>query len=158
MHQTALNAPIAEPFPLSNYQPLDPAKFGTVLMPGMTESCGQTVSQSSDNVGCCGYVPTVSILDEANTIAGQDRSRDYGHPYDNHRRIADIWNVQLEKKLSAKIEPRDVALMMIGLKLARIVNSPNHRDSMVDIGGYLKCLEMIDGYVPDQKQCLQPGD
>lgn len=84
-----------------------------------------------------------TILQEADAIAGQDRSRDYGHPRDNHQRIADIWNVQLGKKLSEPITAREVALCMIGLKLAREVNSTK-RDNLIDAAGYVKCVDMID--------------
>lgn len=84
-----------------------------------------------------------SILQEADEVAGVDRSRDYGHPYENHKRIADIWSVQLGPKLNKPIEPREVALMMVGLKLAREVNAPK-RDNLVDAAGYVKCVDMID--------------
>lgn len=87
-------------------------------------------------------IPKCSILGEADAIAGQHRSRDYGHPLINHQRIADIWNVQIAEKLSLPLTPRDVALLMIGLKLAREVNTPK-RDNLVDICGYVKCLEMM---------------
>lgn len=93
-----------------------------------------------------------SILAEADQVAGQNRSRDYGHPFPNHERIAAIWNVQLGPKLNAPIEPREVALMMIGLKLARLTNSPLHRDSMVDICGYAKCWEMIGQWEDESKR------
>lgn len=61
-----------------------------------------------------------TLLAEADAIAGQDRSRDYGHPHPNHRRIADIWTVQAESILQPglRFTPRLVALMMVGLKLA----------------------------------------
>lgn len=85
------------------------------------------------------------ILQEADKVAGQDRSRDYGHPYHNHRRIAEIWSVQLERILSRPIEPREVALMMIGLKLAREINTPK-RDNLLDAAGYVKCVDMIDEF------------
>ena len=84
-----------------------------------------------------------TILAEADNIAGEDRSRDYGHPLLNHQRIAAIWNVQLAGSLTAPITPRQVALMMIGVKLAREANTPK-RDNLVDICGYVKCVEMID--------------
>lgn len=86
-----------------------------------------------------------TILQEADAIAGESKSRDYGHPYENHRRIAEIWSVQLGPILSRPILPSEVALMMIGLKLARLINSPNHHDSMVDVCGYAKCWDMIVG-------------
>jgi hypothetical protein len=84
-----------------------------------------------------------TILAEADNIAGEDRSRDYGHPLLNHQRIAAIWNVQLGDTLTAPITPRQVALMMIGVKLAREANTPK-RDNLVDIAGYVKCIDMID--------------
>ncbi len=86
---------------------------------------------------------TKSILDEANEIAGENRSRDYGHPLENHQRIADMWNVQLGPKLKSRITPREVALMMVSLKLAREVNTPK-RDNLVDAAGYIKCVDVID--------------
>lgn len=94
---------------------------------------------------------TESILEEAMRVAGESRQRDYGHPLENHKRIAAIWNVQLGKKLSAPIEPREVALMMIGLKLAREVNTPK-RDNAVDIVGYVRCLDLIDQAEPPNQK------
>ncbi|MDE2102854.1 MAG: hypothetical protein KGL39_36760 [Patescibacteria group bacterium] len=84
-----------------------------------------------------------SILEEALCVSGESRQRDYGHPKINHERIAAVWNMQLGPKLKAPISAREVALMMIGLKLAREVNTPK-RDNLVDIAGYVNCLEMID--------------
>ena len=89
----------------------------------------------------------MTILDEANAVAGEDRSRDYGHPRINHERIAAIWSVQLGPKLTSPITAREVALLMIGMKLAREVNTPK-RDNLVDIAGYVKCIEMIDEAAP----------
>ena len=87
--------------------------------------------------------PPATILAEADNIAGEDRSRDYGHPLINHQRIAAIWNVQLAGILTAPTTPRQAALMMIGLKLAREANTPK-RDNLVDVAGYVKCIELID--------------
>jgi len=88
----------------------------------------------------------MSILTEADEIAGESRSRDYGHPYENHRRIAAIWSIQMEGVLRRPLLPREVALMMIGLKLAREINSPK-RDNLIDAAGYIKCVDMIDEHV-----------
>lgn len=87
-----------------------------------------------------------SILQEADEIAGQSRSRYYGHPFTNHQRIADIWNVIAEHYIKTPLTPRVVALMMIGLKLAREVNA-KQRDNLVDIAGYVKCVDMIDEHI-----------
>lgn len=86
--------------------------------------------------------PERSILQEADQVAGVSRSRDYGHPYDNHRRIAAMWNVRLEGKLKELITPGEVAELMILLKCARLTNSYT-RDSVLDIAGYAKCRDMI---------------
>ena len=88
-------------------------------------------------------IPPKSILAEADAVAG-DRARSYGHPLLNHQRICAIWNIQLGNQLTRPLEPREVALLMVGLKIARLANTPNHRDSLVDIAGYIKCIDMID--------------
>lgn len=81
-----------------------------------------------------------NVCQEADEIAGQggDRMRDYGHPLDNHQRIADGWAVLLGRPVTAK----QAALCMMWLKLAREMHSPK-RDNMVDLCGYAKCYEMI---------------
>jgi len=85
----------------------------------------------------------MTILEEASAVAGESRQRDYGHPKVNHERIAAIWNVLLGPKLTRPIEAREVALMMIGVKLAREVNTPK-RDNLLDMAGYVLCCDMID--------------
>ena len=60
------------------------------------------------------------------------RGSAYGDAYTNHKRIADIWSVILE----IKVRPDQVAPMMIGVKLARLVETPDHQDSYIDIAGY----------------------
>lgn len=83
------------------------------------------------------------ILLESLRVSGESRQRDYGHPKLNHDRIAAIWNVQLGNKLALPLTARDAALMMIGVKLAREVNTPK-RDNLVDIAGYVNCVDLID--------------
>ncbi len=90
-----------------------------------------------------------SILQEADAIAGEDRSRDYGHPFENHRRIAALRNVRLESKLKSLITPGEVAELMILLKCARLMNTYT-RDSVLDIAGYAKCRDMIQEHTDKQ--------
>ena len=91
-----------------------------------------------------------SILAEASKIAGAgaERSRDYGHPHTNHQKIAIFWNEIIAENLrtNTPISPRQVALMMIALKLAREVQTPK-RDNIVDIAGYAECIGDIDELV-----------
>jgi len=87
--------------------------------------------------------PPLTILEEADRIAGGQRSDDYGPPLLNHQRIAAIWNILLGDTLTAPITPRKVCLMMIGLKLAREVHAAK-RDNLIDIAGYVKICEACD--------------
>lgn len=68
------------------------------------------------------------ILDEAHTLTYGKRDKNYGTPYINHKRIADIWSVILGQEIT----PAQVALCMVGVKIARLVESPDHLDSYVD--------------------------
>ena len=40
------------------------------------------------------------ILDKAKELVNGDRAKDYGDAYLNHKRIADLWSVILEKEIS----------------------------------------------------------
>ena len=70
------------------------------------------------------------LLDAAKeTVA--DRGEDYGSIWDNHERIAIIWTALI----GIQIEPEHVAMMMAGVKLARLAATPDHQDSWVDLAG-----------------------
>ena len=80
------------------------------------------------------------ILAEADELIHGDRNKHYGSPTENFSRIAAMWTVQLELKLAPgqKIEPEDVAALMVSTKLARHVAAPK-RDNWVDMAGYAAC-------------------
>lgn len=91
------------------------------------------------------------ILKRADAIAGQDRSRDYGHPSENFRRIADLWDAYLRNRPQSQgrqITPEDVAAMCILMKIARQQNTPKD-DNLVDIAGYVKCWDMLGEECPE---------
>lgn len=92
-----------------------------------------------------------SILEEAIRITSGARRGSYGHPENNFGRIADLWNAYLSNKPGGPmpITPQDTALMMVLLKVARLLESPNHRDSVVDIAGYAATVEML--WTPQSK-------
>jgi len=81
----------------------------------------------------------MNILDEAKEIIYGDREKTYGHPSVNLDNIAKFWSVYLKKDVNAQ----DVATMMVLLKLARMMNNPDHRDSLTDSVGYLALIERI---------------
>ena len=72
------------------------------------------------------------ILDEAKRLTHTDRQKNYGSPYVNHKRIADLWSVYLE----TKITPSQVALCLCLVKIARLIETPDHEDSFVDLAAY----------------------
>jgi hypothetical protein len=72
------------------------------------------------------------ILQEALRLTSTDRQKNYGEPMLNHQRIADIWTVLL----GTAVTPSQVALCMVGVKLARLVETPDHQDSFVDLCAY----------------------
>ena len=71
------------------------------------------------------------VLAAANQII-KKRGKDYGSAYENHERIAVIWTVIFGHEVTAS----QVALCMAGVKMARLVQSPDHEDSWVDLAGY----------------------
>ena len=79
----------------------------------------------------------VRVLREAAALITGDRQKDYGPPAVNFERIAALWTIQAQKvlKVDAKFDPVLVALMLLQLKMARAVESPN-RDTFVDAAGY----------------------
>jgi hypothetical protein len=72
------------------------------------------------------------VLAEAMDLVTGDRNRDYGEPIDNFERIAAGWRVLL----GCEVTPHQVALCMQWLKMARLVETPEHADSYVDAAAY----------------------
>ena len=80
----------------------------------------------------------MSITEEAVNIVNGDRKQDYGDIHDSFSRIAALWSGYL----NCDIDKCDVAKMMILLKVSRAKNN-NHRDSYVDIVGYVECIDKL---------------
>jgi Domain of unknown function (DUF6378) len=85
-----------------------------------------------------------NVLQEAQRIIYGDREKTYGHPAKNLKVIAEMWNAYIGDQICFCFQPKDVAVMMILLKTARLANDINHRDSIVDICGYAALLERCD--------------
>lgn len=71
------------------------------------------------------------LIDASNLIAGQ-RAEDYGSVDRNFANIAAMWSVLLEKDITAA----EVALCMAAVKMCRLINTPSHEDSWIDLAGY----------------------
>jgi len=71
-------------------------------------------------------------------LVNTDRQKDYDHPYDNFKRIARIWSAIL----GIEITPEQVALCMVGVKIARESHAPKD-DNIVDGVGYFLTLAKV---------------
>lgn len=80
------------------------------------------------------------LLDEAKRIVCGDRDRQYGHPEDAFRVIAEFWTSYLGTEITAA----DVCDLMILLKVARNSFKQKH-DNLVDIAGYAACAAECEG-------------
>ena len=81
-----------------------------------------------------GYTPpdtTTDVLEEARDLIRGDRAESYGEARASFQRIADFWSTYK----GVQFTPKDVASMMILLKISRGVTSAK-RDNWVDIIGY----------------------
>ena len=72
------------------------------------------------------------IMKAASDLMDGERAKDYGDAYEMHRRIAAGWS----EILGVKVEPHEAALCMAWLKIARLVETPGHEDSYVDLVAY----------------------
>jgi len=62
----------------------------------------------------------------------EDRGKRYGSMRDNHMRIAQQWSATM----GHPVTPHQAALMMCQLKIARLIETPDHEDSIHDLVGY----------------------
>jgi len=104
--------------------------------------------------------PAEEALKEALKIVTGARRKAYGKPENNFAVIAAFWNTYLNqryhqtlnlmrnnqptprplmKRGTTRLDGIDVAIMMDLMKTARLIESPNHKDSWVDKCGYSAC-------------------
>ena len=77
-----------------------------------------------------------------------DRNTQYGEPEDSFRAIAEFWETYVREKCvtpgaSVCIQPADVAMMMVLLKVARTFCGTK-ADTYIDIAGYAACAAEIE--------------
>ena len=72
------------------------------------------------------------ILLKAESLVNGPRAKEYGDAHENHARIARMWTELLDTDVSVE----QVYQCMIAVKLCRLIETPEHEDSWVDICGY----------------------
>lgn len=85
----------------------------------------------------------MNILNEADGLTSADRQDAYDHPRDNLGQTADLWTAYLRRKLNAPLDARDVAWMMVAVKMSRD-SYKRKRDNLIDGAGWLRCAEMAE--------------
>ena len=87
------------------------------------------------------------ILEKITEIVTKRRAK-YGSPRQNMQDIADLWTVVFRDRFGHAedtVTPEDVAQCMRLVKEARLLTTPDHEDSLLDIVGYAlvteACLE-----------------
>lgn len=92
-----------------------------------------------------------NVLEIADSLIHGDRAEDYGVARENFAAVAALWRVYLLRRGVITVDtpnvlsPEDVCMMLALLKIARLGNSPNHTDSLVDAIGYLALIEKCKG-------------
>lgn len=74
-------------------------------------------------------------LEKATQIVCNDREATYGSPEDNFKLISSLWGTYLGMEITSK----DVAVMMILFKIARISTGNPKADNWIDLAGYAAC-------------------
>lgn len=78
------------------------------------------------------------ILEAARVCVCGERERDYGSPEDSFALIGKLWSAYM----GVPVSPKDVAMCMALLKVARI-KAGDKVDSFVDLAGYAACAGEI---------------
>lgn len=87
-----------------------------------------------------------SIADEAKRIVSGARRSAYGAPEDNFARIARFWDAYfVNTGRDARVTAADVSPLMRLMKEARLCETPDHRDSFVDLVGYTLTGAEVNG-------------
>lgn len=89
-----------------------------------------------------------TILEEAGALVDGPREATYGHPYDDFNAVAHAARaIGVDPSGSVDRAFHEAALhhalYLILVKIQRLVQTPDHRDSIVDIAGYARTYEKV---------------
>jgi hypothetical protein len=81
-----------------------------------------------------------NVLEQASKLVDGPRQDNYGHPHDDFTRVA---TAAKALGIDPTSGPLHHALYMILVKLSRLVQTPRHFDSIIDIAGYARTYELV---------------
>ena len=81
-----------------------------------------------------------SILEEALRLTTGDRQKIYSHPAEDFAKVAEMAGPILRSTIDPRLRH---SLYMIQVKIARLLSTPTHRDSVVDGAGYFNTYDMV---------------
>jgi hypothetical protein len=118
-----------------NHQGITTCKHGVQVGGAKCPIC--TVPGSLDELAA--RIPHDSILQIAEQLVNGERAKNYGPPAINFKRIADISS----HIIGREITPEECVKVLMAVKLARLIESPTHRDSIIDLAGYAWVLDRV---------------
>ena len=87
----------------------------------------------------------IKLLEEIQ-VTLNERGSVYGSSRTNHERISELWSGYLGDYIS----PMQVSMCMLLVKVSRLTETPNHKDSIKDLIGYAAIYnELLDSYEED---------
>lgn len=96
------------------------------------------------------------ILDTAEKMVNGSRQEDYGSAENNFSCIASMWRGYIYSRnggVYVDIDAKDVAAMLILLKVARIASGHAKSDNWIDAAGYAACGGEIESNWEGKTEC-----
>ncbi len=125
--------------------------------PRVTKATEKVLAVMQEAIAKAAETPTPrsaeGITRTAGALVSTTREQQHGEKYDNHRRIADIWNGLLsaaDKSPLTPLDAHDVANMMEALKIARRYSGQFNLDDYIDGAGYAAVAGEIKGKMEER--------
>jgi len=78
----------------------------------------------------------LELLQNVGKLISEKRNQEYGEPYQNLDRTVKLLHAYLGERKGVDLEPEDVAVIGILLKIGRLAHDTSKIDSWEDVAGY----------------------